>query len=160
MIEEHNFSTKFKQDTMPTSTTSSTVAQETIIQSRRSLYVGGLADELKEETLRAAMIPFGPIKSIEIPMDYAKGSHKGFAFVEYLDADDAAEALYNMDGGELMGRVLNINLAQQNQIKLGSHKAVWSTDDWFKEQAGTAGEEEREAEKARIEKDITALSEQ
>ena len=39
---------------------------EPVLQSRRSLYVGGLADEVKETTLRAAMIPFGPIKSVEI----------------------------------------------------------------------------------------------
>merc|ERR1719491_227880 len=72
-------------------------------------------------------------------MDYASGTHKGFAFVEFQDADDTAEALYNMDGAELMGRVLNVNLAQKNQIKLGSHKAVWSTDEWFKEQAAGEG---------------------
>jgi len=76
-------------------------------------------------------------------MDYQSGSHKGFSFVEYQDADDAAEALYNMDGAELMGRVLNVNLAQKNQIKLGNHKAVWLTDEWFKEQA-QAGEVEVE----------------
>lgn len=47
-----------------TSTNETSVAP--IIQSRRTLYVGGLADGLKENTLRAAMIPFGPLKSIEI----------------------------------------------------------------------------------------------
>jgi len=138
-----------------TSTNETSVAP--IIQSRRTLYVGGLADGLKENTLRAAMIPFGPLKSIEIPMDYQSGSHKGFSFVEYQDADDAAEALYNMDGAELMGRVLNVNLAQKNQIKLGSHKAVWSTDEWFKEQAageGGGGEDEKEETQGELEKAV------
>lgn len=37
-----------------------------VLQSRRSLYVGGLADDVGENTLRAAMIPFGPVKSIEM----------------------------------------------------------------------------------------------
>lgn len=40
------------------------------------------------------MIPFGPIQSIEVPMDYSKGSHKGFGFVEHEDPEDAAEAVY------------------------------------------------------------------
>ena len=106
------------------------------LQSRRSLYIGGLADEVKEPTLRAAFIPFGPIKAIDIPMDYVKGVHKGFAFLEYQDGDDAAEAMYNMDGAEMHGRVLSVNLAQANQIKLGGNKAVWTTDEWFQEQTG------------------------
>lgn len=116
------------------------------LQSRRSLYVGGLADSVKEAHLRAAMIPFGPLKSIDIPMDFAKGTHKGFAFVEYQDADDATEAIYNMDGAELFGRVLNVNLAQNNQVSLGSNKAVWTTDEWFQRQ--NEGEEEVKAEDA------------
>jgi RNA recognition motif-containing protein len=37
-----------------------------VLQSRRSLYVGGLAEDVGEATLRAAMIPFGPVKSIDM----------------------------------------------------------------------------------------------
>jgi peptidyl-prolyl isomerase E (cyclophilin E) len=46
---------------------------EPVLQSKRLLYVGGLADEVKESNLRAVMLPFGPIKSIDIPMDYSAG---------------------------------------------------------------------------------------
>eukprot|EP00957_Ditylum_brightwellii_P136021 10372775-Ditylum_brightwellii.AAC.1 len=64
-------------------------------------------------------------------MDYEKGKHKGFCFIEFEYSEDAAEAIYNMDGSELSGRTLNVNLAQPNQQhKLGSsYKAVWSTDE-------------------------------
>jgi RNA recognition motif-containing protein len=44
-------------------------SSQPVLQSRRSLYVGGVAEEVTEGTLRAAMIPFGPIKSIEIVSD-------------------------------------------------------------------------------------------
>lgn len=125
------------------------------LQSRRSLYVGGLAETVKEIHVRAAMIPFGPLKNIDIPMDYAKGTHKGFAFVEYQDADDAAEAIYNMDGAELFGRVLNVNLAQNNQVNLGSTKAVWTTDEWFQRQ--NDGADSNETKDAAIE--VEALKE-
>jgi peptidyl-prolyl isomerase E (cyclophilin E) len=64
-------------------------------------------------------------------MDYASGKHKGFAFVEYNDGEDAAEAIYNLDGSELYGRVLSVNLAQHNRVNLNSNKAVWSTDEFF-----------------------------
>ena len=64
-------------------------------------------------------------------MDSASGKHKGFAFVEYNDGEDAAEAIYNLDGSELYGRVLSVNLAQHNRVNLNSNKAVWSTDEFF-----------------------------
>ena len=51
------------------------------LQSRRSLYVGGLEDSVTDTTLRAAMIPFGNIKSLDIPRDYQKGTNRGFGFV-------------------------------------------------------------------------------
>ena len=34
------------------------------------LYVGGLDDTVTEEVLHAAFIPFGDLKSIQIPKDY------------------------------------------------------------------------------------------
>ncbi len=64
-------------------------------------------------------------------MDYASGKHKGFAFVEYNDGDDASEAIYNLDGSELFGKVLSVNLAQHNRVNVNANKAVWSTDEFF-----------------------------
>jgi peptidyl-prolyl isomerase E (cyclophilin E) len=122
-------------------------SQTTTLHSRRALYVGGLDPAVKhqtiETTLRAAFLPFGPIHNIEIPMDYAAGTHKGFAFLEFVDGEDAAEAIYNMDGSELFGKTLTVNIAQAEQMNLGSNKAVWSTEEWFKEQSGMKEDEDR-----------------
>jgi len=109
-----------------------------VLQSKRTLYVGGLADGISDTMLRAAFVPFGPLKNVDIPMDYAKGTHRGFAFVEFIDPDDASEAVYNMDGAELNGKAIGINLArdENNSIKIGSNRPVWSADEWFQEQAG------------------------
>ena len=64
-------------------------------------------------------------------MDYASGKHKGFAFVEYSDAEDAHECIYNLDGSELYGRALTVNLARENRANVNTNKAVWSTDEFF-----------------------------
>ena len=72
-------------------------------------------------------------------MDYAKGEHRGFAFVEYDDADDAEEAIYNMDGADLLGFTLKVSLAQQNQLNKmtsGPQKAIWNNDEWFQKHVG------------------------
>lgn len=80
-------------------------------------------------------------------MDYVEGKHRGFGFVEYEDAEDAEEAVFNMDGGELLGRTLKVNLAQANQLhKLSDNKseAIWKSDEWFqKNVAGTDQDTER-----------------
>jgi peptidyl-prolyl isomerase E (cyclophilin E) len=119
-----------------TSTEISSDFSKVTLHSRRALYVGGLADEVTEETLRAAFLPFGPLKSVEMPRDYTKGTpNRGFGFVEFECPDDAEEAIFNMDGAEIMGKAITVNLAQPDQqYKLGSAKPIWSTDEWFKEQ--------------------------
>ena len=42
------------------------------------------------------------------------------------------EARFNMNGAELFGRVLRVNVARAAAHKLGASKAVWSADEWFK----------------------------
>ena len=58
-------------------------------------------------------------------------SHRGFAFVVFEEAEDAAEAKDNMDGAELFGRVLRVSDARPGQAGSG---AVWEdADKWYKE---------------------------
>ena len=71
---------------------------------------------------------------MNIPKDFAGASNanRGFAFIEFEDARDADEARFNMNGAELFGRVLRVNVARAMSHKLGSTKPVWSADEWFK----------------------------
>lgn len=57
---------------------------------------GGLADEVDEEVLRSAFLAFGELVDIQIPLDYQTEKHRGFAFIEYEFAEDAAAAIDNM----------------------------------------------------------------
>ena len=117
------------------------------MSSKRTLYVGGLSDDCTSTAVQAAFVPFGPLKKVEIPMDHQKGSHKGFAFVEFEDADDTQEALFNMEGAELLGRVLNVKIATDNKHSLKSTKALWATAEGHEGTEG--GEKETEKEKAK-----------
>lgn len=69
------------------------------------LYVGGLPEDVNDAMLHAAFIPFGEIKDVNIPIDHATGTHRGFGFVEFEEKEDAADAIDNMHNGELYGRV-------------------------------------------------------
>ncbi|CAM9118537.1 unnamed protein product [Chrysoparadoxa australica] len=101
---------------------------------RRILYVGGLEEKVTEEVVHAAFIPFGDIVEVQIPRDWKEGTNRGFAFVEFELEGDAQAAKENMDGAELYGRVLRVNLARPMKHKLGNVKAIWNADDWFQNQ--------------------------
>ena len=102
-------------------------------QNKRILYVGGLSEEVTEEILHAAFVPFGELVEVNIPKDFAgkSNANRGFAFVEFELEPDADEARFNMNGAELFGRVLRVNIAKAMTHKLGSSKPVWSADSWF-----------------------------
>ncbi|CAG2061149.1 unnamed protein product [Timema podura] len=106
---------------------------------------GGLAEEVDEKVLHAAFIPFGDIMDIQIPLDYETEKHRGFAFVEFESAEDAAAAIDNMNDSELFGRTIRVNLAKPQKIKEGSSKPVWSDDTWLQEHAGETLEKDKDS---------------
>lgn len=63
---------------------------------KRTIYVGGLAEEVDEKVLNAAFIPFGDLVDIQMPIDYESEKHRGFAFIEFESPEDAAAAIDNM----------------------------------------------------------------
>eukprot|EP01065_Artemidia_motanka_P000870 TRINITY_DN10408_c0_g1_i1.p1 TRINITY_DN10408_c0_g1~~TRINITY_DN10408_c0_g1_i1.p1 ORF type:complete len:125 (+),score=18.67 TRINITY_DN10408_c0_g1_i1:73-447(+) len=92
---------------------------------QRILYVGGLADEVTEATLESAFRPFGDIiPPVTMPKDHMTQKSRGFGFVEMETRDDAKAAIENMNGAELFGRVLKVNVARPDMMKDGG-KAVW-----------------------------------
>jgi len=103
---------------------------------KRTVYVGGLADEVTEKLLNDAFIPFGDISDIQMPVDYETQRHRGFAFVEYETAEDAAAAIDNMNDAELLGRTIRVNVAKPQRIKEGSTRPVWADDEWLQKHAG------------------------
>lgn len=103
---------------------------------KRTIYVGGLAEEVDEKVLHAAFIPFGEIIDVQIPLDYESEKHRGFAFIEFETAEDAGAAIDNMNDSELFGRTIRVNIAKPQKIKEGSSKPVWADDSWLQEHAG------------------------
>lgn len=72
------------------------------------VYVGSISFELREDTIRTAFAPFGPIKSINMSWDSQTQKHKGFAFVEYELPEAAQLALDQMNGVVLGGRNIKV----------------------------------------------------
>lgn len=85
-----------------------TVVYQTQRPFASSVYVGSISFELKEDTIRAAFLPFGPIKSINMSWDPITQKHKGFAFVEYEIPEGAQLALEQMNGAIMGNRNIKV----------------------------------------------------
>ena len=72
------------------------------------IYVGSINFEIKEDTIRQAFLPFGPIKSVNLSWDPVTNKHKGFAFIEYEVPEAAALALEQMNGVMIGGRNIKV----------------------------------------------------
>ncbi|XP_065350299.1 peptidyl-prolyl cis-trans isomerase E [Cloeon dipterum] len=103
---------------------------------KRTVYVGGLAEEVDEKVLHAAFIPFGELVDIQMPIDYETEKHRGFAFIEFEASEDAMAAIDNLNDSELFGRTIRVNFAKPQRIKEGSTRPVWSEDTWLQQHAG------------------------
>lgn len=92
------------------------------------LIVRNLAWQVTTDDLRTLFLPFGPIVGVDLPVSapapQAKGKGKddanskpaaprakGFAFVWFLQRDDAARAIEGVNGHELKGRAIAVDWA-------------------------------------------------
>lgn len=119
---------------------------------KATVHVGGLATAVTVANLHDAFIPFGEIADISLPKDDNPNNnnpHRGFAYVEFEEADDAKEAIDNMDQSEFFGRVIKVSQAKAPKSAeegLGSKTAVWEQEGWL---AKHAVEEENQAQDER-----------
>jgi RNA recognition motif-containing protein len=82
------------------------------------LYVGNLSYNTNEASLREAFGANGrEVVSVSIIMDRETGRSRGFAFVELSTPEGAAQALQELDGQELDGRMLRINEAREREAR-------------------------------------------
>jgi cold-inducible RNA-binding protein len=82
------------------------------------LYVGNLNYNTTEDSLREAFGSNGrEVTSVSIIMDRETGRSRGFAFVEMSTSEFAQQALQELDGHELDGRMLRINEARERDAR-------------------------------------------
>uniref|UniRef100_A0A0B7A6C9 RRM domain-containing protein n=2 Tax=Arion vulgaris TaxID=1028688 RepID=A0A0B7A6C9_9EUPU len=72
------------------------------------VYVGSINFEIKEDTIKQAFLPFGPVKSVNLSWDPITNKHKGFAFIEYEVPEAAQLALEQMNGVMIGGRNIKV----------------------------------------------------
>ena len=81
----------------------------------KKLYVGSLAWATNEQGLRSAFEQFGEVTDAVVITDRDTGRSRGFGFVTFEDDDAADKAVAALNGTELDGRTIRVDVAQAKQ---------------------------------------------
>ncbi len=78
----------------------------------QKLYVGNLSYGTSEEALRESFSQYGEVVSSIVIRDRETQRSKGFGFVEMAEQSCADAAMTTLDGTELDGRKIRVNIAE------------------------------------------------
>lgn len=79
------------------------------------LFVGNLSFNITENDLQDAFAAHGTVVEANLMMDRATGRPRGFAFVTMSTPEEAQKAIDAMNGKELAGRALTVNIARPRE---------------------------------------------
>src|SRR5262245_46937824 len=79
------------------------------------LYVGNLAFNATEDVINKHFSTCGEVLTVSVMLDRETGRSRGFAFVEMANADGVQKALAELNGKELLGRSLRVDLAEERR---------------------------------------------
>jgi RNA recognition motif-containing protein len=87
----------------------------------RRLYAGNLNFDLDDEALKELFGRTGGVERAEVMKDRWTGLSRGFAFVDMMTAEDADTAIAELNGLEVMGRMLRVAIAKpRDNSEVGS----------------------------------------
>jgi len=79
------------------------------------LFVGNLSFNTTENDLQEAFAAHGQVVEANLMMDRMTGRSRGFAFITYSTPDEAQKAISAMNGAQLDGRALTVNIARPKE---------------------------------------------
>jgi RNA recognition motif-containing protein len=78
-----------------------------------NIYVGNLAFSTESSDLERLFAEHGSVTKAQVISDRDTGRSRGFGFVEMDSADSAQNAISSLDGTDLGGRNLKVNIAKE-----------------------------------------------
>jgi len=84
---------------------------------KNKLYVGNLPFSSDDDQLRELFSESGTVTSVNVIVDRDTNRSKGFGFIEMSTDEEATKAIENLDGQELDGRALKVNLAKPREAR-------------------------------------------
>ncbi len=79
------------------------------------LFVGNLSYQTMENDLQEYFAQAGVVTSVNLMIDKVTGKSRGFAFVEFASAEEAARAVEQFHNQDFQGRPLTVNVARPRE---------------------------------------------
>jgi RNA recognition motif-containing protein len=79
------------------------------------LFVGNLSFNTTENDLNDAFAQFGTVTETNLMMDRMTNRPRGFGFVTMSSAEEAQKAIAGMNGKDMDGRALTVNVARPRE---------------------------------------------
>jgi len=83
------------------------------------LYVGNLAYSVRDESLHQHFSEYGTVNSAKVMMERDTGRSKGFGFVEMGSDAEAQAAIDGLNGQNIEGRAVTVNVARPMEPRQG-----------------------------------------
>jgi cold-inducible RNA-binding protein len=81
----------------------------------KRLFVGGLPYTVTSSQLEEIFSKIGKVSSCDVITDRYSGQSKGFAFIEMENDKEADEAIEKLNGTEVEGRKIAVNVARPRE---------------------------------------------
>jgi RNA recognition motif-containing protein len=85
----------------------------------KKLYVGNLPFSLEDADLSSLFAQAGTVASARVVLDPATGRKRGFGFVEMSSEDEAQAAVNALNGSEIEGRTIVVDIARERAPREG-----------------------------------------
>jgi len=82
-----------------------------------NIYVGNLSYKMRDDDLNRMFAAYGTVTEAKVVMDRDSGRSKGFGFVEMSEQAEGEEAIKQLDGKEIDGRNIRVNVARPKEDK-------------------------------------------
>ena len=79
------------------------------------LFVGNLSFDTTENDLQDAFAAHGTVTETNLMMDRTTGRPRGFGFITMSTAEEAQKAIAALNGSQLGGRALTVNVAKPRE---------------------------------------------
>jgi RNA recognition motif-containing protein len=80
-----------------------------------NLFIGSLAYATTDDSLKAFFEEVGEVASARVVTDRDTGRSKGFGFVQFTDEANNQKAVDQLNGKELDGRAINVDIARPKE---------------------------------------------
>jgi RNA recognition motif-containing protein len=85
------------------------------VEEKNKLYVGNLPYSMNDESLGQLFAEFGEVTDAKVIADKFSGRSKGFGFVTMSDEASAQKAIEAMNGKEVSGRNIVVNVSRPKE---------------------------------------------